>query len=51
MPTLLLPAGKQEALDKTAKELMDLHGGKVLGVSCDVRKYDEVENTLNTIKK
>ena len=47
---IVIASRKQEALDKTAKELMDLHGGKVLGISCDVRKYDEVENVLNTIK-
>ena len=47
---IVIASRKQEALDKTSKELMDLHGGKVLGISCDVRKYDEVENTLNTIK-
>ena len=46
---LVLASRKQEALDKTAKELMELHGGTVVGISCDVRKYEEVENVLKTI--
>ena len=48
---IIIASRKQEALDKTAKELMDLHGGKVVGIACDVRKYNEVENVLRIIKK
>ena len=47
---IVIASRKQESLDKTAKELMDEIGGKVLGLSCDVRNYDEVENTLEKIK-
>ena len=46
---LVIASRKQEALDKTAQELMDLHGGTVVGISCDVRKYEEVERVLKTI--
>ena len=44
---IIIASRKQEVLDKTAKELMDEKGGRVVGISCDVRNYDEVENTLN----
>ena len=47
---IVIASRKQETLDKTSKELMDKHGGKVLGLSCDVRKYNEVEETLEKIK-
>jgi len=46
---VVIASRKQEVLDSSSKELMDLHGGTVLGISCDVRNYDEVENTLNII--
>tara|TARA_B100000676_G_scaffold29494_1_gene27566 strand:+ start:2682 stop:3530 length:849 start_codon:yes stop_codon:yes gene_type:complete len=48
---IVIASRKQEALDKTAKELMQEHGGTVLGISCDVRNYDEVESTLKKIKE
>ncbi len=35
-----------EKLQKTAAELEEKTGGKVLAVQCDVRNYDEVENML-----
>jgi len=35
-----------EKLKKTASELENLTGGKVLSVKCDVRNYTEVENML-----
>ena len=46
---VVIASRKQEVLDASSKELMDLHGGTVLGISCDVRNYDEVENTLKII--
>ena len=46
---IVLASRKQESLDKTSKQLMDKHGGTVIGISCDVRNYDEVQNTLNQI--
>ena len=48
---IVIASRKQEVLDNTAKELMDLHGGTVTGISCDVRKYDEVEKTINIINE
>ena len=46
-----MQAEKQEALDKAKDELINLHRGNVVGISCDVRNYDEVENTLKKIKE
>lgn len=34
-------------LEKTAEELMQETGGKVLPVACDVRRYEEIENVLS----
>ena len=46
---IVIASRKQESLDKTANELMKECGGNVVGISCDVRNYDEVENTLEKI--
>jgi NAD(P)-dependent dehydrogenase (short-subunit alcohol dehydrogenase family) len=48
---IVIASRKQEALDKAKEELINLHGGNVVGISCDVRNYDEVENTLKKIKE
>ncbi|MGE0771343.1 MAG: SDR family oxidoreductase [Cyclobacteriaceae bacterium] len=40
---LVITSRKADVLDKTANELQKETGGKVLAVSCDVRKYNEVE--------
>jgi NAD(P)-dependent dehydrogenase (short-subunit alcohol dehydrogenase family) len=48
---IVIASRKQEVLDKTKNELINLHGGNVIAISCDVRNYDEVENTLNKIKE
>ena len=48
---IVIASRKQEALDKAKDELINLHGGNVVGISCDVRNYDEVENTLGKIKE
>ena len=37
---------KLDVLEKTAAELRQQTGGKVLVIACDVRKYDEVEAML-----
>lgn len=37
---------KKEVIEASAKELEQETGGKVLGLSCDVRNYEEVENVL-----
>lgn len=46
---VVIASRKLEVLEKTAQEMMEAHGGEVLPVACDVRKYDEVEKTLATI--
>ncbi len=43
---LVITSRKKDVLDKTASELETQTGGKVLALSCDVRKYDEIENVL-----
>lgn len=43
---LVITSRKQDVLDKTAGELMEKTGGKVLAVSCDVRKYEEIEAVI-----
>jgi NAD(P)-dependent dehydrogenase (short-subunit alcohol dehydrogenase family) len=45
---LVITSRKQEVLDKTAEELMKETGGKVLAISCDVRKYEEIEKVIKT---
>ncbi|MBT1709098.1 SDR family oxidoreductase [Fulvivirgaceae bacterium PWU5] len=45
---LVITSRKKEVLDKTAGELMQETGGKVLAVGCDVRKYEEIEQMLKT---
>ncbi|MBX2969957.1 MAG: SDR family oxidoreductase [Cyclobacteriaceae bacterium] len=43
---LVITSRKQAVLDKTAEELKNETGGKVLAVTCDIRKYDEIENVI-----
>lgn len=43
---LVITSRKKEVLDKTAAELMQQTGGKVLSVACDIRKYEEIENVI-----
>lgn len=43
---LVITSRKTDVIQKTADELMAETGGKVLAVSCDVRKYEEIENVL-----
>lgn len=43
---VVIASRKMEVLEKAAKELEDETGGQVLPVSCDVRKYEEVEQAL-----
>lgn len=43
---LVITSRKKEVIDKTATELMQETGGKVLAVPADVRKYEEIENVL-----
>lgn len=48
---LVITSRKKEVIDKTATELMQETGGKVLAVPADVRKYEEIENVLNEAEK
>ena len=43
---VLLAGRKQENLDKAVREINE-HGGNALGVSTDVRNYEEVENAVS----
>lgn len=43
---LVITSRKKEVIDKTAAELSQATGGKVLAVPADVRKYEEIENVI-----
>ncbi len=43
---LVITSRKIEVLQKTAQEMENETGGKVLAVQCDVREYEQVENVL-----
>ena len=43
---LVITSRKKEVIDRTAGELTQETGGKVLAVPCDVRKYEEIENVI-----
>jgi NAD(P)-dependent dehydrogenase (short-subunit alcohol dehydrogenase family) len=43
---LVITSRKREVLDKTAVELEQQTGGKVLPITCDVRKYEEIDNVI-----
>jgi NAD(P)-dependent dehydrogenase (short-subunit alcohol dehydrogenase family) len=45
---LVITSRKKEVLDKTADELTKETGGKVLALTCDVRKYEEIENVIKS---
>lgn len=48
---LVISSRKKEVIDKTAAELMQETGGKVLAVACDIRKYDEIERAIQAAEK
>lgn len=43
---LVITSRKMDVLEKSADELREATGGKVLPVACDIRKYEEIENVL-----
>lgn len=45
---LVITSRKKDVIDKTATELSNETGGKVLAIPCDVRRYEEVENVIKT---
>ena len=40
---------RKSVLDETAKELMDLHGGSVKAISCDIKVPEAIEDMVNEI--
>ena len=42
---------KIEVLEKTAQEINELSGNKVLPLACDVRDYDQVEQVIKTTQE
>jgi NAD(P)-dependent dehydrogenase (short-subunit alcohol dehydrogenase family) len=49
---VVITSRKLDVLEKTAQELEEKTGGKVLAVACDVREADQVENVLkSTLEK
>jgi len=44
---LVITSRKEDVLLKTSEELMQLTGGNVLPVVCDVRKYEEIQNVIS----
>lgn len=43
---LVITSRKDDVIQKTAREMEQSTGGKVLAVACDVREYSQVENIL-----
>ncbi len=43
---LIITSRKKEVIDKTAAELIQSTGGRVLAVPADVRKYEKVEQVI-----
>ena len=48
---LVIASRKKEVLESTAKELQKETGGNVLPLACDVRKYEEIENLINSTEE
>lgn len=48
---LVIASRKNDVLQKTASELREQTGGKVLHVVCDVRKYEEIEKVIESTEK
>ena len=40
---------RKSVLDETAKELMDMHGGSVKSISCDIKVPEAIEDMVNEI--
>ena len=48
---LVITSRKLEVLQKAALELQEQTGGRVLPVTCDVRKYEEIENVIRAAEE
>ena len=47
--TVYICGRRQNKLEETAQELMDLHGGKVVGIACDIRDADAINAMIDQI--
>ncbi len=47
--TVYICGRRQNKLDETAAELMAAHGGKVVGIACDIRDPDAIHAMVDTI--
>lgn len=49
---VVIASRKQHIIEGTAKELTDATGGNVIGLACDVRKYEDIEQVMKvTLEK
>ena len=44
--SLVITSRKKDVIEKTADELANETGGKVIAIPCDIRKYEEIENLI-----
>ncbi|NQW28335.1 MAG: SDR family oxidoreductase [Flammeovirgaceae bacterium] len=49
--SVVICSRKFEVLEKTAQEIHDLTGNKVLPIACDVRIYEQVEQVINETER
>lgn len=49
--SVVITSRKKEVIDRTALELQQQTGGRVLAVPADVRKYEEVENVIRSAQQ
>ncbi|MBO6610019.1 SDR family oxidoreductase [Altererythrobacter sp.] len=47
--TVYICGRRQNKLEETAQELMDAHGGKVVGIACDIRDADAINAMIDQI--
>ena len=47
--TVYICGRRQNKLDETAQELMDAHGGRVVGIACDIRDAEAINAMIDQI--
>ncbi|MEL7030481.1 MAG: SDR family NAD(P)-dependent oxidoreductase, partial [Pseudomonadota bacterium] len=47
--TVYICGRRGAVLEETAKELMDAHGGKIVGIACDIREPESIESLVEQI--
>ena len=47
--TVYICGRRQNKLDETAQELVDAHGGKVVGIACDIRDAEAINAMIDQI--